>query len=197
MRGWSASSTATSAAGWANRNSARSRPSSAPTWAAGCSRIEQQAAAATEAQQLANIARGQALLIEMPAGRRAALGELLELSGAETGIAVMHESLRALALALRMSRHGGIEVSFEEADAEVSATLADLDDSLSTAMLGSMAAAYRGLGDDELEAYLVVLRQPALRQFHQALTLGVGRIVKRTMLEAVADVVARSRAVNI
>lgn len=159
--------------------------------------IEAAASGAGEAAQIEAIARGQALLIGMPAPRKALLGEIMELSGARMTVAMLHESLRAIALGLRLEQRGGIAASYDEVEAEVSGRLAELDGSLTAAMQGALAAAYAGLTDKELGDYLDVLRQPAMRKFYETITASTCRIIRNTMLQALQQMVSSAHSVSI
>ena len=159
--------------------------------------LEAKSSGTSEATQIAAIARGQALLLQMPVRRRAMLGEVVELSGARTTVAMLHELLRAVALAVRVQNRAGVMIGYDEVEFEIGGRLASLDESLRTAMLGALAAAYLEMTDTELAAYIEILRQPAMRKFQMIVTESACRIIRRTMLEAVKDVVAHSHAVNV
>ncbi len=132
-------------------------------------------------QQIALIARGQAMLLAAPPLRQALLQEVLTLRSAAVTFAILKESLRALALGLHLSKHGEIAVDWEEIDATVSTELAAMEQSLRDASLGTLAVALSPLTNAELSAYVAFLRAPATRKFQTLTALTIGQAIHEAM----------------
>jgi hypothetical protein len=102
-----------------------------------------------------------------------------------------------MAMGLRLSGSGDIDVSWDEVDREVQARLTGLHESLVDATRATLAFTYAELSDPELEAYLDFLRRPATRRFYATATAAIGQIIGETMLGISRDVAARMSAVSI
>ena len=148
-------------------------------------------------RQIETLAKGKTLYFVAPEPRRTRFDEVMRLSGAEMSFAMLGESLRGMALGLRLSARGDIALSWAEIDAEITARLTGLEDSLVDATRSTLAFTYADLSDDDLEAYLTFLRAPATRKFYATLTLATGEIIEETMLSIGKDVAARLGAVAI
>lgn len=148
-------------------------------------------------RQIETLAKGKTLYFVLPEARRLSYDEVMQLSGAEISIAMLGESLRGMALGLHLSAKGDIELSWDEIDAEVTAELAGLKDSLIDATRSTLAYTYAGLSDDELGAYLEFLRAPATRKFYSTVTTAIGAIIEETMFDIGQDVAARLSAVAV
>lgn len=148
-------------------------------------------------RQIETLAKGKTLYFALPEARRLRYDEVMELSGADVGIAMLGESLRGMALGLHLSAKGDIELSWDEIDAEVTAKLAGLKESLVDATRSTLAYTYAGLSDDELAAYLDFLRAPATRKFYSTVTAAIGTIIEETMFDIGQDVAARLGAVSV
>ena len=148
-------------------------------------------------RQIETLAKGKTLYFVAPQTRRARFEEVMQLSGAEVGFAMLGESLRGMALGLHLSAKGDIALSWEEIDASVTAQLTGLEDSLADATRSTLAFTYADLSDADLDAYLDFLRAPATRKFYATLTLAIGEIIEETMFGIGQDVAARLDAVAI
>jgi hypothetical protein len=149
------------------------------------------------ARQLETIAKGQARYLAASSRRQQQIEELLTLSNAEFTFALLAESLRGMALGLHLSKSGDIAVPWEEIDAGVAAQLEGMRDSLSEASRGVMAFTYAPLSDDELDAYLDFMRDPATRRFHAVTTLVIGSAIRDTMASLGPKVAEKLAAVAI
>lgn len=159
-------------------------------------RLEQASQAIAADQQVAILAKGQTLYWAVSERRKAQFEELLSLSGAEMTFAVIGESLRGMALGLRLSA-GDIETPWEEIDNSVKLQLAGMKQSLAEAAHAALAYTYNDLTDAELEDYLSFLRTPAARKFYDTATLAVGDIIRQTMFELGESVAMNMRRVDI
>jgi hypothetical protein len=160
-------------------------------------RLEQATQAIAADHQVAALAKGQRLYWAVSERRKTQLEELLSLSGAEMTFAVIGESLRGMALGLKLSAGGDIETPWEEIDNSVKLQLAGMKQSLSEAAHAALAYTYNELTDTELENYLVFLRTPAARKFYDTATLAVGDIIRQTMFELGESVAISMRRVDI
>lgn len=161
------------------------------------SRLEQATQSIAADQQVAALAKGQALYWRVSERRKAQLEELLSLSGAEMTFAVIGESIRGMALGLKLSSGGDIETPWEEIDNAVKLQLGGMRESLAEAARGTLAYTYSDLTDAELEAYLGFLRSPAARKFYNTATLAVGDIIRETMFGLGESVAVSMRRVDI
>ncbi len=148
-------------------------------------------------RQIETLAKGKTLYLLAPVPRRASIDEVMALSGAEMSFAMLGESLRGMALGLHLSAKGDVALSWEQIDADVTAQLDGLEDSLADATRSTLAFTYAGLSDDDLGSYLDFLRTPATRKFYATLTLAIGEIIEETMFGIGRDVAARLGAVAI
>jgi hypothetical protein len=147
--------------------------------------------------QIGVVAKGQILYLALPEPRRGQLGELMELTGTEIMSDLMAESLRGMAMGLRLAAAGDLEVPWSEIDADVSRQLSGMKSSLADATRAVLAYTYASLSDDELEAYLQFLRAPATRKFYGAATLAIGDILRETMFGLGETVAQRLHRVNV
>lgn len=160
--------------------------------------LEHEAQAVPPDEQLAVLAKGQMLYWRISETRRVQFDELMRLSGMEVSFAILSETLRAAAVSLHMAQDkGDLDVPWEEIDAGVGARLTGMRERLVEATRATFAYTYEALTDDELEAYLVFLREPAAQRFYGTATLAVGEIIHRTMLALGKSVAARLNAVHI
>lgn len=160
-------------------------------------KLEQAAQAITPDRRVAALAKGQTLYWSVSPRRKAQFEELLNLSGAEMTFAVIGESLRGMALGLRLSSGGDIETPWDEIDNAVKLQLAGMKDSLAEAAHSALALTYSELTDAELEDYLNFLRTPAARKFYDTATLAVGDIIRETMFGLGESVALSLRRVDI
>ena len=148
-------------------------------------------------RQIETLAKGKTLYFVATETRRARFDEVMQLSGAEMGFAMLGESLRGMALGLHLSAKGDIALSWADIDAHIKAQLDGMEESLADATRSTLAFTYAELSDDDLDAYLDFLRAPATRKFYATLTLAIGEIIEATMFDIGQDVAARMRAVAI
>ncbi len=159
--------------------------------------LEAATQAISPAAQIGVVAKGQVLYLGLPEHRRGQLGELMALTGAEIMFDMLGESLRGMAMGLRLAAAGDIEVPWSEIDADVARQLSGMKTSLTDATRAVLAYTYASLSDDELEAYLEFLRAPATRKFYAAATLAIGDILRETMFGLGETVAQRLRRVEI
>ena len=148
-------------------------------------------------RQIETLAKGKTLYLVLPDTRRARFEEVMQLSSSDMAFAMLNQSLRGMAMGLRLSGSGDIDVSWDEVDREVQARLTGLHESLVDATRATLAFTYAELSAPELEAYLDFLRRPATRRFYATATAAIGQIIGETMLGISRDVAARMSAVSI
>lgn len=147
-------------------------------------------------RQIEALAKGKTLYFVLPETRRAHFDEVMLLSGSDIAFVMLGESLRGMAMGLRLSGNGDIDLSWDEIDVEVQSQLKGLRESLVDATLSTLAFTYAELSDKELEAYLDFLRAPATRKFYATVAAAVGQILGETMFGIGRDVAARMNAVS-
>ena len=149
-------------------------------------------------RQIGVVAKGQTLYFDTTPSRRAQFDELMNLTGADIVFSILRESIRGMALGLRLSDdEGDLHQDWAEVDAGVQAELEGMRDSLSEATRAVLAYTYSSLSDSEIEAYLAFLRSPATRKFYAAATAAIAEILQDTMLSLGRDVATKLNAVQI
>jgi hypothetical protein len=160
--------------------------------------LEQETQTVPTDRQIALVAKGQTLLFETSPARRAQFEELMSLTGADMVFSILRESVRGMALGLRMSDpDGDLRQDWAEVDADLQEQLEGMRESLTDATRAVLAYTYASLSDAEIEAYLGFLRSPATRKFYAVATTAIADILQETMLSLGRDVAERLNAVQI
>lgn len=145
-------------------------------------RLERAVSALPPGEEGRAIAMGQVKLGTASPERRARLDEMLEVTSAETFVALVGQSIRAMLLGLSLFNQGGdIEIPWSDIDAQVDAMLPALTNDLLDVQKAILAYTYADLDAAELERYLAFLRTPAARDFHRSANTTLAAITDAAM----------------
>lgn len=126
--------------------------------------------------------RGLALAGESDPRRQEQVDEMLALSSADIGIAMVRQTVRGLLIGMSLAGgQGDIEIPWEEIDAQLDATMPDIVADVAQTLRAVTFYTYRNVSEAELDRYLDFLRTDAAQRLYALVTYSVGQIASERM----------------